>query len=104
MSAWEIRYTEKAKSDLDGFDASSRRQITKALEKVSGNPLPRREGGYGVELRASLSDCLKVKLKAAGIRIVYKLERTETAMRVIVIGMRAGAEVYREAERRLGRR
>ena len=103
MSAWEIRYTEKARKDFDGFDTSNKRQIVKALERVSKNPLPRHEGGYGVELRDKLSDCLKIKLKAAGIRIIYKLERTEETMLVIVIGLRADNEAYRTAEKRLGR-
>ena len=56
-----------------------------------------------MELRDKLSDCLKIKLKAAGIRIIYKLERTEETMLVIVIGLRADNEAYRTAEKRLGR-
>ncbi|MEF9875950.1 MAG: hypothetical protein RRZ85_09740 [Gordonibacter sp.] len=43
---------------------------------------------------------MKIKLKNEGIRIVYKLERTESCMRVIVIGARSDNEVYREAVKR----
>ena len=70
---------------------------------MSRNPLPRAEGGYGVELRANLSDCLKIKLKKAGIRIIYQIHREKDQMKIIIIGMRADSEVYKEAVKRLGR-
>ena len=41
-----------------------------------------------------------MKLKAAGIRVVYKLIRTETEMLVVVIGARADDEVYETAQKR----
>ena len=43
---------------------------------------------------------LKIKLRDAGLRIVYKLVRTETSMLVIVIGARADDAVYKIAEKR----
>lgn len=43
---------------------------------------------------------LKIKLRDAGIRVVYKLIRTETEMLVIVIGARADDEVYETAQHR----
>ena len=43
---------------------------------------------------------MKVKLKSDGIRIVYKLERAEHAMRIVVIGVRSDDVVYREAQKR----
>ena len=43
---------------------------------------------------------MKVKLKSDGIRIVYKLERIEHAMRIVVIGVRSDDAVYREAQKR----
>ena len=38
----------------------------------------------------------------AGIRIVYTLERSENDMTIVIVGMRADMEVYREASKRLG--
>ncbi len=91
---------------MKALDGSVRAQVLSAVRKVSKNPLPKREGGYGTELGnkygIDLTGCLKVKLKKAGIRIVYKLERTELGMRIIIVGMRADMVVYREAARRLG--
>ena len=43
---------------------------------------------------------LKVKLKSAGIRIVYKVVKTENSMTVIVIGAREDNEVYDIAKKR----
>ena len=49
---------------------------------------------------SQLSGLMKLKLKSDGIRIVYKLERIEHAMRIVVIGVRSDDAVYREAQKR----
>ena len=76
----------------------------KAINKVLQNPLPASEGGYGKPLGnkqgSDLAGFLKIKLKSAGIRVVYKLIRTETEMLVVVIGARADDEVYETAQHR----
>jgi mRNA interferase RelE/StbE len=78
--------------------------VTKALKKVKTNPLPQDEGGYGKPLGKKhgrdLTNFLKVKLRGEGIRIVYKLIRTETKMLVVVVGVREDEEVYEIAHRR----
>ena len=105
--SWTIKYRDEAIEDMEAMEGSIKPQLTKLINRVAENPLPKREGGYGVELGnkngVDLSGCLKIKLKKAGIRIVYQLERTETSMTIIIIGMRADLEVYREAAKRLGR-
>jgi len=67
-------------------------------------PLPKSEGGYGKPLGNKNGNdptgYLKIKLLAAGIRVVYKLVRTETQMLIIVIGMRSDEEVYETAQKR----
>lgn len=101
---WKIVYLPEAEKDLQDLDGSQRFLVQKALKKVSANPLPMDEGGYGKPLgnhsATKLAGFLKVKLKAAGIRIVYKLIRTETEMLVVVIGARADDEVYETAQNR----
>lgn len=56
------------------------------------------EGGYGKPLGNkqgnNLSKFLKIKLKSFGIRIVYKLVKTETKMLVVIIGARDDDQVY----------
>ena len=78
--------------------------VTKAINKVLENPLPASEGGYGKPLGNkqgnNLSGFLKIKLKSAGIRVVYKLVKINGQMLVVVIGARADDEVYDMAQHR----
>lgn len=102
---WEIRYLPEARQDLKKLDGSQRVQVLKAIFKVSGNPLPSNEGGYGKPLGNkggnNLTGLLKIKLRGSGIRVVYRLIRTETAMKVIVVGAREDDKVYELASKRI---
>lgn len=102
--SWEILYTDDAKSDLRNLDGSQRKSVIKAITKVSQNPLPASEGGYGKPLGNKhgndLTGLCKIKLVRDGIRVVYALVRTETAMKIIVIAARSDDEVYEIAARR----
>lgn len=101
---WELDYLPEVRKDLIRLDSSDRKKVLKVLDRVRTNPLPQAEGGYGKPLGNKdgtlLTGLLKVKMKKEGIRVVYKLIQTETAMLVLVIGARADEEVYREAEKR----
>ena len=101
---WELSFLPEAREDLRALDGSQRIRVVKAIAKVQSNPLPSAEGGYGKPLGnkrlSQLSGLMKVKLKSDGIRIVYKLERIEHAMRIVVIGVRSDDAVYREAQKR----
>jgi mRNA interferase RelE/StbE len=76
----------------------------KAIEKVSHNPLPSTEGGYGKPLGnkniANLTGLLKIKIKNPGIRVVYRLVRENKTMKIVVIAIRDDNYVYREAQKR----
>ena len=101
---WELSFLPEAREDLRALDGSQRIRVVKAIAKVQSNPLPSSEEGYGNPLGnkrlSQLSGLMKVKLKSDGIRIVYKLERIEHAMRIVVIGVRSDDAVYREAQKR----
>ena len=101
---WELSFLPEAREDLRALDGSQRIRVVKAIAKVQSNPLPSSAGGYGKPLGnkrlSQLSGLMKVKLKSDGIRIVYKLERIEHAMRIVVIGVRSDDAVYREAQKR----
>ena len=103
--SWEIEYLPQAAEDFDRLDGSQKKLVIKALTKVAQNPLPDYEGGYGKPLgnteNEKLSGLLKIKLKSTGIRIVYKLQRIDTKMQIIVIGLRADNAVYFEAAKRI---
>ena len=91
---WTVDFLPEAKKDIKSLDKSQWSLIQKALKKVSQNPLPAAEGGYGKPLSGSLAGCCKIKLRTAGLRAVYKLQRTETFMLVIVVGVRADEESW----------
>ena len=87
------------------MDHSQQIIVRKAISKVRVNPLPQSEGGYGKPLGhkggSNLTGFLKVKLRKEGIRIVYRLIKTETRMLIIVIGLREDEEVYEIARNRI---
>ena len=102
---WKIELTACAKEDLNRFKGSNKKQIEKSILKVSSNPLPINEGGYGKPLgnhsSNNLSGFLKIKLRALGVRIIYKLVRVETKMQIVVISIRNDNRCYEEAEKRI---
>ena len=105
--SWKLSYLPEAEKDLKALDGSQRILVLKAIKKVPQNPLPAEENGYGKSLgnygSTGLAGLLKIKLRAAGLRVVYKLQRTESEMLVIVIGVRADEEVYDIASKRAAR-
>ena len=50
MTHWDVEFTEEAEKDRATLDRSQRLQVDKAIYKVSQNPLPQSEGGYGKPL------------------------------------------------------
>ena len=104
---WQIKFILEAKKDYDRLAGNQQLLVAKALEKVRQNPVLIYEGGYGKPLGnkggTNLTGLFKVKLKSAGLRIVYKLIQTETEMLIIVIGACADDEVYQIAQKRSGK-
>jgi mRNA interferase RelE/StbE len=103
--AWEIVYLNEAKAEFKRLDHSQQIQVLKAIKRVSINPLPNTEGGYGKPLgshnSSKLTGYFKIVLMKLGIRVVYKLIREESLMRIIVISMRGDEEVYKIADERI---
>ncbi len=101
---WELDYLPEVRKDIKNLSRNQQIVVDKAIKRVKTNPLPQEEGGYGKPLGnkqgINLTNMLKVKLRGEGIRIVYKLIRTETKMLVIVIGIREDEEVYEIAQKR----
>lgn len=103
--SWQIDFLEDAKKELADLDGSLKKQVLKGILKVSENPLPNTEGGYGKPLGNSngtnLTGCMKIKYRGIGIRVVYYLERTDKIMNIVIVSIRDDNYVYEEAERRL---
>ena len=102
---WKLAFLPEAVKDLKSLGGNQQILVLKAIKKVQTNPLSAYEGGYGKPLGnkngKNLAGFLKIKLRDAGIRVVYKLVRTETQMLVIVVGARADDEVYELADKRI---
>lgn len=94
---WNVLYLPEADKDLDSLSRQQQILVKKAIKKVQANPLPQNEGGYGKPLGhkhgLNLTNLLKIKLRGEGIRIVYKLIKTDSQMLVIVVGIREDDEV-----------
>ena len=104
---WKLDFLPEALKDMKNLGGNQQILVLKAIKKVQTNPLPNYEGGYGKPLGNkggnNLTGFLKIKLRDAGIRVVYKLIKTETEMLVIVVGARADDEVYEIADKRIKR-
>lgn len=103
---WSIcRIKRLCSKDLAKLKEPSRSHVLKAIRKVSSNPLPFTEGGYGQPLgnehTSRLTGLYKIKLKKDGICVVYRIVRTENIMRIIVISIRYDETVYRLASQRV---
>ena len=104
--AWTIKYHPLAKEELSKLDGSVRKIVLKGIIKVSTNPKPQQEGGYGKPLgnknNNNLTGLLKIKYRDIGIRVVYKLIEDEKThdMYILVISARADNEVYDLAGKR----
>lgn len=101
---WGIEFLEEAEKDMKKLDHSAQVQVLKGIRKVSQNPLPVEEGGYGKPLGnkigINLTNLMKIKFRDIGIRVVYKIERIEGIMKIIVISARTDEQVYKEAAKR----
>ena len=101
---WDLDFLPEARRDIQHLERSQQVIVRKALCKVCENPLPQSEGGYGKPLGnkrgLNLTNLLKIKLKSEGIRIVYKLIRTDSGMLVLVVGIREDEAVYEAADKR----
>jgi len=102
---WKVKYLKEALKDLKSLDHSQRLQVLKAIDKVSQNPLPNFEGGYGKPLgnksNTNLTGYFKIKLLKLGIRVVYGLVKEQGIMKIIVISIREDETVYQIAVDRI---
>ena len=101
---WGIEFLQEAEKDMKRLDHSVQIQVLKGIKKVSKNPLPVSQGGYGKSLgnkeNTNLTNLMKIKFMDIGIRVVYKIEYVDEVMKIIVISARTDEQVYKEASKR----
>ena len=95
---WGIEFLQEAEKDMKRLDHSVQIQVLKGIKKVSKNPLPVSQGGYGKPL--GNKENTNLKFRDIGIRVVYKIEYVDEVMKIIVISARTDEQVYKEASKR----
>ena len=65
--SWQVEWLEEAAKDMRRLGKAEQKQVLKGIAKVSENPLPSSQGGYGKPLRnanrAHLAGLCKIKFR-----------------------------------------
>lgn len=86
---YSIKVHDDFVSEFSKLDSSIKQQLRKKLEKIIENPhIPKNRLGGG------LHDCYKIKLRKAGIRLIYQVNDTEIYILLLTVGKREDNEVY----------
>jgi mRNA interferase RelE/StbE len=92
---YSLEFRDDAWKEWQKLDRPLREQFkVKLLERLES---PRVESAR----LSSLPDCYKIKLRAAGYRLVYQVFDDRVVVVVVAVGKREDSAVYRKAERRL---
>ena len=82
-------------AEWQGLDGSIKPVLKKKLiERLNAPRVP------AAALRG-MKDCYKIKLRQAGIRLVYRVDDDVVFVTVITIGRRDGSQAYAQAATRL---
>jgi len=93
--SYSLEFRDSALKEWRKLDGSLREQFKVRLAERLENP--RIESAR----LAGLSDCYKIKLRAAGYRLVYQVVDTRVVIVVVAVGKREDSTVYRKAQGRL---
>ena len=93
---FKLRFHEDALSEWQRLDGSVREHFKKKLaERLETPRVP------AAALRG-MADCYKIKLRSAGLRLVYRVDEDVVFVTVIAVGKRERSQVYTLAQQRLG--
>lgn len=97
----KLVFWEEAKKDWTALDGHQKKFVLKALMRIEENASAIGEA-LSKKRHVDLTGYRKVKLKAVGIRIVYKIVKNKIEVaEIIAIGSRADEEVYQDAFERI---
>lgn len=93
---YSIRVHKDFVDELDKLDHAVKQQLRKKLDKVIENPhIPKNRLG------GELHNCYKIKLRKAGVRLVYQVNDDEIYILLLTVGKREDNEVYDTALTRI---
>lgn len=93
---YSLTFLESAKKEWDKLPYEIQRQIKSKLLKIVDNP------HISKNKLSGLKDCYKIKLRASGYRLVYRVHEDRVIIQVIAVGKRDKSEVYRLVHHRMG--
>lgn len=95
MKTYELEFVEDAQKEWKKLGATIRSQFAKKLAERLLNPhVP------SAKLH-DMPDCYKIKLRAAGYRLIYQVEDNRLIVVVIAVGRRDRNAVYKIAAGRV---
>lgn len=93
---YRLKFHPRALEEWRLLDNSVRAPLKKLLEKRLDNPhVP------GGELHGSLAGCYKIKMKKAGVRLVYEVEDDVLFVHVLAVDKREDSAAYASAGERI---
>ena len=96
MSRYTLQFDPRALKGWRGLDRTIQTQFKKVLAKRLD--MARIEAS---RLSGPLSDCYKIKLRASGYRLVYRVIDSQVVVLVLAIGERNQSRAYEQAGKRL---
>ena len=95
MTIYELEFLSSARKEWDKLGATIRDQFVRNLGERLTAPVVASARLHG------LDDCYKIKLRAAGYRLVYRVEETRLVVLLVAVGRRDRNLVYKLAAGRL---
>lgn len=79
---YRLEFDHRAKKEFDRLSTADQRQLQIKLRERLANPR------VAADALSGMRDCYKIKLRAAGIRLIYRVEDDIVVLLVISIGRR----------------
>lgn len=95
LTTYELEFAASALKEWNKLGANVRDQFKKKLAERIANPHVPSAKLHG------MADCYKIKLKAAGYRLVYRVEDERLVVFVVAVGRRDRNLVYKIAAGRV---
>ncbi len=93
---FSIEFDERAFKEWNKLEKTVREQFKKKLKKLQLNPYVE-----SARLHGDLTGCFKIKLRASGFRLIYKVIDDEIVIWVVAVGKRESDKAYETAQKRL---
>ena len=95
MTTYRLIFLADAKREWDKLEAKVRDQFARKLkERLESPRIPSAR-------LSDMPDCYKIKLRAAGYRLVYRVDDGRIVVAVIAVGRRERNAVYKAAAGRI---